>query len=1137
MRKALLVLLILSSVPTEAQTPQDLCKGMKGEDLKVCLRKCTHLPADQACLFALRFGAKGWQALRMVKLKKIEPYKAATIVGMTKEDSKVFRSYLDYLGIVKIYPLPSRIKSSTLYNLALQFRKKAFFLYHKGYYVNSISFFKELIKMYLKLFGEENPRIAALYRIVGVIYYRLEDYYNALRYFGAALEIDKKAYIGPHPSIAKDWRNIAGVAEMIGLYSTAMDGYQIALDIDRKMFFMSSKIALDYYLIARAMLNTRRWFPTPEKQKRGVWKFISRYHRATSILEKALRILVGINGANHIPIYNYIFKKFLVVNLITGHYPHYSNLKLLLQILRVEQRKFGVDHPRTIETLEDIALVYYMTRKYEEAERYYKKALILKRKVFGHQNLETAKTLVAIAKTLWAEGKKEESQSFLVKALDIEWKWIVYNLVYSESEVPLLLNWYFTNGQIRSEYAECLKICKSRPKILLRQIFLWQHVFFTLAKAKHTLNSLIKHSYDYGLSPNILKKFFHLRKTLIAMKMMTPFQGVKYFKKQIETKKRLIAHFTDKLASLKSTIPFSLRSVLEMDSPNINLEGTCNILKKVKAALVVYIKYRKTLPDFDFLTYNINSLNTPERWHYMAVVMTPEKNTCDIKSEDLGSQKKIDEVGAYYVNEIRGLNKKEEEFLPIIRKSRLTKLGKKVTDLILAPVLQMSPPNHGLFIVPDGMLTKINFASLPIKDKILIETRPVAYLLSPFDLLRIKMFWPLEDMMESRETFIGWSPDFNKALCPIEHWQRTPQRCRKLVNLIVDLQTTKALIPAFARRLFVTTSTLMNKMRSTIISYLKNHLFYQDKIWAELSKDLSFFKNLTRSWPLYSHKHRNYTGGSTCNPYLRHWIALDRYLPEGYRVASILKKKIQEPIKFARGEVLFKKELKQNIKNTKMVILFTHGYTLDVVDCFLKALKSTEFGKVLTNIKATGWTSLADYQPAIGSLLRLVDISQWSALVFAGANHASLKQNRYYFLTAGDILRDYDLWGTRRVILASCESGIQERPSSASPEFIINKLILYMQYPSELLHLNPISVAQASDIVGAQVVIAPLWPVLGKDAARMVKVLVETMDEDQDKPKPYRVLRWYQRAIKRILKSGRRSLPFYWSAFVPLVGG
>ncbi|KAI0172943.1 hypothetical protein GGR52DRAFT_546814 [Hypoxylon sp. FL1284] len=81
------------------------------------------------------------------------------------------------------------------------------------------------------------------------------------------------------------------------------------------------------------------------------------------------------------------------------------------QTLELKERVLGREHPDTLGSMNDLALVLGSQGKYEEAEKMHRQALRLRQEVLGREHPYTLTSMSNLAGVLDSQGKYEEADS------------------------------------------------------------------------------------------------------------------------------------------------------------------------------------------------------------------------------------------------------------------------------------------------------------------------------------------------------------------------------------------------------------------------------------------------------------------------------------------------------------------------------------------------------------------------------------------------------------------------------------------------------------------------------------------------------------------------------------------------------
>jgi tetratricopeptide (TPR) repeat protein len=93
---------------------------------------------------------------------------------------------------------------------------------------------------------------------------------------------------------------------------------------------------------------------------------------------------------------------------------------LLTKVLDVQRRVLGEDHPDTLESAHDLGLVYYDQEKFVQAEPLLIKALDGQRRTLGEKHPSTALTMNNLAELYKDEGKFARAEPLHIRALEIQ---------------------------------------------------------------------------------------------------------------------------------------------------------------------------------------------------------------------------------------------------------------------------------------------------------------------------------------------------------------------------------------------------------------------------------------------------------------------------------------------------------------------------------------------------------------------------------------------------------------------------------------------------------------------------------------------------------------------------------------------
>jgi tetratricopeptide (TPR) repeat protein len=148
--------------------------------------------------------------------------------------------------------------------------------------------------------------------------------------------------------------------------------------------------------------------------------------------------------------------------------------------LEAKERVLGPEHPDTLSTVNNLAVLYRKQGKGEQSEQLYQRALEARERVLGPEHPDTAQSLYNLAILYSNQGKYEEAEHLYLQALAIDQK--VYGQDHPEvaTELSSLANLYSDHGTY--EQAEPLY---QRALAIREQVFGSDHPFTVEVRKYH----------------------------------------------------------------------------------------------------------------------------------------------------------------------------------------------------------------------------------------------------------------------------------------------------------------------------------------------------------------------------------------------------------------------------------------------------------------------------------------------------------------------------------------------------------------------------------------------------------------------------------------------------------------------------
>jgi tetratricopeptide (TPR) repeat protein/class 3 adenylate cyclase len=125
---------------------------------------------------------------------------------------------------------------------------------------------------------------------------------------------------------------------------------------------------------------------------------------------------------------------------------HRSELNLK-KGLKIREKESGPDHPDTASSLNNLAELYKIQGRYEQAEPLYLRALEIRERILGSEHPDTAQSQNNLAVLYWNRGRYEQAEPLFLRALEIREK--IFGKDHSDTALSLnnLANLYVNQGR------------------------------------------------------------------------------------------------------------------------------------------------------------------------------------------------------------------------------------------------------------------------------------------------------------------------------------------------------------------------------------------------------------------------------------------------------------------------------------------------------------------------------------------------------------------------------------------------------------------------------------------------------------------------------------------------------------------
>lgn len=276
---------------------------------------------------------------------------------------------------------------------ASTYQTKAKVVQSLGDYQESSNLARQSLMISLKT--NDSLNIADSFNTIGINHYFESDYDSTTYYYEKSLEIKREIKTDPY-ALAVSTYNLALVYDDLGQSDKAMDLYKQAenhlLDSNRTKNFLS-----DIY-VGMALI----YFYAGDASKAEIY--------AEKAMEKGL-----ISYGEFNPNMTFVYTTY--ANILEAEKKYDESVALLEKNLKIRLSTYGELHRWTCETYYDLANAYVLVEKFDKAEKYYKKAIVIGKKIKSHQYLANARNFLA---QLYLNRKihLDEAERLLVASLN-----------------------------------------------------------------------------------------------------------------------------------------------------------------------------------------------------------------------------------------------------------------------------------------------------------------------------------------------------------------------------------------------------------------------------------------------------------------------------------------------------------------------------------------------------------------------------------------------------------------------------------------------------------------------------------------------------------------------------------------------
>ena len=622
---------------------------------------------------------------------------------------------------------------------------------NQGRYSEAESFCKKALVINERALGKEHPDIAINMNNLAGLYQAQGRYSEAELLYNKTLKIVKKALGKKHCQTATCLNNLALLYNIQGRYSESEFFYNEALAINEKA------LGKEHPNTARSMINLS-----------GLYYSQGRCAEAELLSKKALAIIEKALGKEH-PDLAIILNNLGTLYHIQGRYSDTESL--YKKALAINEKTLGNEHMHTAQSLNSIALLYYTKGRYSEAELMYKKSLTILEKVLGKDNPLVVTNLNNIATLYNAQGRYSEAESLFKRALAVNEKILGKEHPHTSLILTGTANVLISAGRQGEAFHLSLRANTIDENTIL-DIFKTsseKQKFEFLATVQGNyeafLSLIIKELSDKPDALNIGLNSILKRKGIVLEAISKERELIlKSGRPEVRDTYKKLYEVTSVLSSLTLAGPGKMnmeeyrqrldelrkereeleKKLARMSSEFVSRKKTqladCKTVSEKLPSGSVLVEYVNIHP------YNFKAKGMENRWgepEYYAFILPSSKDMPSGKAIcpkliSLGKASDIDNAVSEYRKEIYRthilwqdgiLDEGEAE-------KRLAEKGKKLYDLVVAPIKDAVGDAKTLYIAPDGDLNLIPFGALQDETgKYLLENYRINYLSGGRDLV------------------------------------------------------------------------------------------------------------------------------------------------------------------------------------------------------------------------------------------------------------------------------------------------------------------------------------------------------------------------------------------------------------------
>ncbi len=570
----------------------------------------------------------------------------------------------------------------------------------KGLYKKAEFHYKKAISILNNIYGANHIQLGSAINSLGLILFDQGLFSDAEFQYKESLRIKEKFYGGESPKLVNTLSNLGLTYRELYLLDNAEMIYLRCLDILQKAKIFKGKEVSQVLLNLGAVYYDKRHTPGKEDQYLSL---------AESYMKKALEIDMELYGENNLATVNTL-ENLAVLYIKTNRVDLAESY--LLKTLEVRENLLNSSHPLLSRTYNNLGLVYEAKNQVDKSEAMYKKSLDIAQKTYGENHIFTANSRSNLA-TFYLENNSLQKSTDLFRRNVIN----ISTIIQKEAPLmpldkrPVFIQRFSHNFDIIYSFTTKGKL---PPSLALYARLNRQGI---LQDIERNQAMLIK-----GESQKILIQLNETIKLISSLQKDSKEWTEAYvLKEKLEQK-------------LYRSIPgYSPRTVEVMEVANVMPRDSL---------LIEFQAYYDLIEDK-------NGIEVPLEKGYLVILLKPNG---DVSAIDLG---KADVIDAKIKKAILTTN----EYL-----NDADRQWKELSKLILDPIAKELEGVETVFISPDSELNLIPFAALttPKTNKYLSEVYNLRLLTTGRELLDLMS----KSNTSETESLVIANPDFTFELEP-----------------------------------------------------------------------------------------------------------------------------------------------------------------------------------------------------------------------------------------------------------------------------------------------------------------------------------------------------------------------------------